>query len=276
MKISSCFYKIFHHNDNKRIIVLSDIHYYNKRNLKKLNKILNIVKEKIPDYICIPGDMIDQRYIKDKEKLINWLKLLGSVAPVIISLGNHEFVHSKKDYYSYDKELFKEINSIHNVYFLDNESKKIGSINFIGLSLPGEYYYDHKEKNPDYLIDFVNSKIKLNRSEYTILLCHTPIQLLNKEIYCQLNLSDSVNLVVCGHTHGGITPNILKRPLKGRGIISPHKKIFQKNSYGKYEINNTKFIISSGITKSSHRNKLSFLDFLFAPEITIIDIEKRQ
>lgn len=275
MKVNKYFYKI-HHQYDERIVVLSDIHYYNKRNLKKLNKVLDRTKEINPNYICIPGDLIDERYIKNQEYLFNWLEKLGKIAPVFISLGNHEFIYSKKDYYSYDKELFKQISKISNVYFLDNESKQIGSLNFIGLSLPGEYYYDHNENNHQYLIDFINYKIKLKNNGYNILLCHTPIELLDRKLLKQINLSKSINLVVCGHTHGGITPHILKKYLKGRGILSPNKKMFPKKCYGKYEINNTHFIISSGVTKSSHHNKLPFLDFLFAPEITIIDIEKRK
>lgn len=274
MKISKFYYQIFH-NDNKRIVVLSDIHYYHKKNMKKLNRVLDDVKNCHPDYICIPGDMIDERHIKDEQIFLDWLVELKNICPVIISLGNHEFIKSKKDYFCYDYDFFDKISKIDNIYFLDNKSQKIGGINFTGITLPGEYYYDEEENNKEYLINYINKKIKVKSNSFNVLLCHSPIELIKKDVFTSLNMANKIDLVICGHMHGGITPNILKKYLKGRGLISPHRDIFVKHSYGEYNINNTKFVISSGITKSSYRNKFSLLDFLFAPEITIIDIIRK-
>ena len=71
--------------------------------------------------------------------------------------------------------------------------------------------------------------------------------------------------------HGGITPNFLKKILKGRGIISPRRKLFEKNCYGLNKINNTNFLISSGITVASHLNSFKFLDFFFSSEVSVIN-----
>ena len=82
-----------------------------------------------------------------------------------------------------------------------------------------------------------------------------------------------INLVLCGHTHGGLTPNFLQRYLKNRIFISPDKKkFFVNNGYGYLPLNNLDIIISSGITKLSHASKISNLDFLFKPEIVVIDL----
>lgn len=272
MKINKQYYKIIN-SINKRIIVLSDIHYYSKKDIKRLYEILKNVSILKPNYICIPGDLIDERFIHDEKLLLKWLKDLSKISLVIISIGNHEFIH-KKNYETYNKELFKKINKFDNIYVLDNKLKIIDNINFIGITLPGEYYYKYKEKNKIYLINFINNYLPFVNNNYTVLLCHTPIELINSKVYDKLNSRNKINLILSGHTHGAITPNILKNRLKGRGIINPHKKIFTKYNYGKYKLNNTDFIISSGVTKASHKNMFSFLNIFFSPEITVIDIKE--
>ncbi len=271
MKINRVYYQV-KGNVDKRIVLLSDIHYYSKKDNKKLNRILDNLNNIDYDYLCITGDLIDERNIHDEEYLITFLKKLAKKSKIIISLGNHEYINGK-DYSNYNKVLFNNINKIRNVSVLDNDILNIDNINFIGLTLPGEYYYKYNEHNDNYLIDYINKHIPFLKSGYNILLCHTPIRITKSKVFNKLNIANNIDLVLSGHTHGGITPSILKKVLKGRGLIGPQIGILVKHSYGKYTINKTNFIISSGITKSSHANKLSFLDFLFAPEITIIDIK---
>ena len=53
-----------------------------------------------------------------------------------------------------------------------------------------------------------------------------------------------INLVLCGHTHGGLTPNFLQRYLKNRIFISPDKKkFFVNNGYGYLPLNNLDIIM---------------------------------
>ena len=52
---------------NKKIVLLSDIHYYNKKDIKKLNKILKKIQSINPDYICISGDLIDEAKSMNEE-----------------------------------------------------------------------------------------------------------------------------------------------------------------------------------------------------------------
>ena len=72
---------------------------------------------------------------------------------------------------------------------------------------------------------------------------------------------------------GLITPEILKPILKTIGIISPLRQLFFKNAYGHVIHDKTNIIISSGVTKASHKNKFRKLDPFFAREITIIDVK---
>lgn len=251
------------------IVVLADVHYYSKRNIKKLNKVLNTVEKIKPNYICIPGDLMDSYYVKDEECVIDWIKRLSIISPVLISIGNHEFIAKKK---SYNLELFSKIQLINNCYVLDNKSISFENISFLGITIPGEYFEQKKDDN--YIISNLKN-INYNPNKYNIMLCHSPIDFYKEKIFNNLEFTKSCDLLICGHMHGGITPNILKPLLKGRGFIRPDGKLFANMCYGLYDNLGTKCIISSGVTKSSHTNKFEYLDFLFSPEVTVIKLRPK-
>lgn len=255
---------------NKKIVVISDVHYYNKKNINKLNKVLKKIENIKPDYICIPGDLIDEAKIYDKELLIEWLKKLGTICKVIISIGNHELFLTKKHISTFNTGLIEQIKSIDNIKYLDNEIYSECGINFIGITLPLEYYYKRKEDS-NYFINFFNQKFNKIDNKYNILLCHSPICIGTKEVLNRIKIGNKLNIVLSGHMHGGVTPNFLKKILKGKGIISPRRKLFENNCYGLNKINNTYYVISSGITTISHINNFRIFDKLFSSEISVIN-----
>lgn len=253
-------------NIKTNIVLISDIHYYSKNDIKHLNKILDNIKSINPKYICITGDFIDEHNIKDEECFIDWLNKLSNISKVIISIGNHEFYKNKKEgIFKLDKVLLNKIKKINNLYLLDNTSIILDNINFIGITLPIEYYMNEINKNIDFTKYFKN--IKTNNNYYNVLLCHSPINICDEKIINLLN----VDLILCGHTHGGVTPKILRPIFKNNGLISPNRKLFPKNVYGKLKIKNTYIIITSGITIISHINKYRILKKLFASEIVNIN-----
>ncbi len=245
-------------NIDANIVLISDIHYINKNDIKHLNKVLDNIKKINPNYICIPGDIINNTYINDEDILVNWFKDLSKISPVIISIGNHELcISKKKRLFGFNKDLYNKISSIKNIYVLDNDNIVIDNINFIGLSFPAEYYYKYKEEVFDskYL-----KNIKINKKYYNILLCHSPINIINHKI--------DVDLILCGHTHGGIVPHIFSGIIKHGGFISPCKSFFPKNVYG--HIHN--IIITSGI--SVLPKNLGILTNLIRSEVVNIKIER--
>lgn len=257
---------------NKTIVLISDIHYYSRKDLNKLENIYNKINELKPNYICIAGDFIDEANILDEDLFVFFLKKLAKICKVVITLGNHDITVKDKDKgYVYNDKLFTKIRSIRNLYLLDNETKVIDDICFIGLNLGFKYYYDNDngENSKDFLEAYHLLK-KINNKKYNVLLCHSPLVITEDNVIKALK---DINLVLCGHTHGGLTPNFLQRYLKNRIFISPDKKkFFVNNGYGYLPLNNLDIIISSGITKLSHASKISNLDFLFKPEIVVIDL----
>ncbi len=251
-------------NLNATIVLISDIHYYSKEDIKALNKITKRIKKLNPDYICIPGDLVDESIVKDFEYLLNWLKELAKTSKVLISLGNHEFYKDKKNHvYSLNNSMIDKIKKIENLYLLDNTNKLFDNINFIGITLPLEFYFSNQKND---LIPYLNKLKKYNKC-YNVLLCHSPIDICDKK-----NLQESnIDLVLCGHMHGGVTPRILRIFLGNRGLISPKLKLLPKNAYGHLKFFKTDIVITSGITVIS-KNKI--LKKLFSKEIVKIKINK--
>jgi len=83
---------------NTNIVLISDIHYYNKKDLIHLNKVLDNIKKIKPDFICIPGDLTDESNVYDEKYLVEWLNKLANISKVILTLGNHElYINRQKN-----------------------------------------------------------------------------------------------------------------------------------------------------------------------------------
>ena len=257
---------------DKKIVLISDIHYYSRRDLKKLESIYNKIKTLSPNYICVAGDFIDEAKVLEEDLFVFFLKKLSKIGKVIISLGNHDItIRGKEKKYFYNDELFNKIKRIRNVCLLDNETKAVDDICFIGINLGFSHYYENNENFLDFINVFKNIK-KVNHNKYNVLMCHSPLSVTRNEVI--KNLKD-IDLVLCGHTHGGMTPTIFQKYLKNRVFVSPDKKrFFLNDAYGHILKDNINIIVSSGVTKLSHASKIDNLDFLFKPEIVLIELKK--
>ena len=81
---------------NKKIVLLSDIHYDNKNDIKNLYRILKRIQEIKPNYICITGDTLNSYHVEDFDLLLKWLSDIAKISKVIMILGNHEYYFDKK------------------------------------------------------------------------------------------------------------------------------------------------------------------------------------
>lgn len=256
------------------ITLISDIHYYDKKDTIKLKKIVKKIKDLKPDYICIPGDLIDEVNIKDTDFLYEFLNDLSKINKVIISIGNHDISIRKNNSYSNNKDIINKIKSMNNVILLDNEVYKENNICFIGITNSIDYYYKYGESYKVFIDEINKVKLNINKYDYNILLCHSPISIINKNIVNDYEYLKKIDLILCGHMHSGLTPRFLRKKLNHIGLVSPHRKIFMKDSYGHISRNNIDYIISAGITKASHYNPIHFMDNLFSREIDNIKINK--
>ena len=241
------YYQIYN-GYNKKIALFADIHYSKNYQLKNLKKIIENVKNNNPDYICIPGDIIDDANIIYDKKInyfIDFIKELSYISKVILSYGNHDELIIKKQQYKNTTSFFKKINEIENVYFLDNENIVIDDINFIGYHKHHSLFKKHE--NMDMKNDLENIKNKFVKNKYNILLSHSPINILNYNL--------NANLILSGHMHNGLVLPIFKKG--NNGIVGPYSSFFPKKCRGIIKEKNTTLIITGGVKKIS--NSSSFI-----------------
>lgn len=265
------------------IVHISDIHFSKKVKTNSLTKLNNYISKLKPDYIMITGDTIDiPEIIKDKNKikeLLTFLSNLGMNAKVLISIGNHDIICEE------DRHFFNKLNDFYNIYVLDNTSYHDEFIYATGITLPSAYYYNvSSDESLEVLIshlDSIKDKLaKIPKNIPRIALIHSPIKLVEKSALERLRNFD---LILCGHTHNGMVPDILKFLFKeNSGIISPRNKLFPKIAKGKIEkeFNNHKItiIINGAITKLSQRSGKIFsnLNFVYNKSVNKIIIRKKR
>lgn len=266
--------------NGKRILVISDIHYSCDKDNKKLEKLLNVIKKYNADYICIPGDIIDNNDIEDKTYIINWLKRLAKEAIVMLSLGNHDLrIKDELGEYSnfVDEKFIDEINNIENLYLLNNNSKTYKDIYFYGYTQSFDYYYKDKNEDPVIMDKELDEYLVCKNipNKFRALLMHSPVCMNFSNIKDKLNCYD---LILCGHMHNGVVPPILDDIFKGnRGIIAPNKKLFPKNARGVVKDKNL-LVISSGVTKIPRgaNRVLRLFNIFFPIGINVIDFSNEE
>ena len=256
------------------------MHYYEKFKQDKLNAILNLIINENPDYIVITGDLIHDSYNTGDLKILKeFLTRLKEIAPVIMSLGNHDLLGIKQGKYipHINEEYFNMLYGIHGLHILDNKRKTFNQITFTGITMPTEYYQEGEENYTalsEHLQKIEIAKTPVENELYNITLFHSPITILERpEISDELFNTD---LLLSGHMHGGLTPRILESTelFKIRGIIGPttlkQRCIYPNYSRGHIKVNQTDAIISTGLSKLN----LPFTDLIFPPSINDILIEQ--
>jgi len=212
------------------IALLSDLH---GKSFGEGNRIiLGKVREMSPDVICLCGDMFsDSAHPESRET--QWLEELGGIAPVYISVGNHDLFLRSRAWKTRLEELGCTI--------LDAQYRDL-TLNGLRIRLGGMY------ENP---IRIQTAAIPGNTSDaplfleafqdtdaYRILLCHRP------ETLTVSGASDrwGMDLILCGHTHGGL----VRLPFFG-GVVAPGQGLFPKYDYGLFPLgDHTRMIVTSG------------------------------
>ena len=250
-------YKKYTINNNKNINIkiahISDIHFSHDYKIKRLEMIKEKIKTINPDYICITGDLIDiydvihDTNFKDFEK---WLKEISKIAKTIISIGNHEYIKMTETGYTRIENIdwLKKIQD-NNIIVLNNEIYNDEKITFIGYNPNYDYYYKDKEKNPQTQNENIEKLIERINKNY-----------------------EKIDLVLSGHTHGGLIPSFIPGNF---GIVSPRRDLFPKKVRGRVKLENTNLIISSGIMKLSRKSKITYLNDIYGSNINEIDIQNK-
>lgn len=236
-------------NSQVRFVFISDLHCkeYGNKNSDLVAKI----KEQNPDFIAVGGDMVN-KYSADDHVMRELLPQLTEIAPTYCILGNHEL--ALKD----EIDFRNDIDST-DAKLLDNESVTL-NINGEKILLGGMSdfpYYEYNAPGFDTPERYFWDEFKENSKDcYSILLHHQP------EYLGSIMQDSNVDLVMCGHTHGGA----IQIPFVG-GVFAPNQGFFPKYDKGEFDLYNTKIIISAGLGDA-----YPVLRMNNCPEISVVEI----
>lgn len=213
---------------------------------KPYRAIVDRIKEACVDVIFCTGDII---YGHDDtvNNSFDMLKELRAIAPVFMSLGNHEGGAVKK------VRFFCKNNGItllENEY-IEFEGIKIGGITS-GLIVNDESVQEHHlGMTPPPNLEWLKSFAALNG--YKLLLNHHP------EYYPDYIKELDIDLTLSGHAHGG------QIRIFGQGMIAPGQGFFPKYTSGMYD---GRLIVSRGLANNAppiprlfNSTELIFIEF---------------
>lgn len=291
-KIHETSYKIFNEkvNGNFKVVIISDLHFSYKIDNNYLYKLYCYLKYINPDYILIPGDLIDSINMiedsKEKERLLRWIQKL-SFTKVIISLASHDFCKknlsensTSKWEYCYDEKLFEDINNIKNTLVLDNDSFSDNNLYVVGLTQPWEYYNpsepkdtscECKEELVNLLNTFRNDLIhNLPNDKVNLSMIHSPVYLKDDDIE---EILKEFDYYISGHMHNGCVPPILYELWKSsRGLITPDKHFFRKNERNTFLTKDDKLIVCGPLTMFQEcTGIIQKFNFLYPTYTTLLD-----
>lgn len=233
--------KAFH---GYKILHISDLQ--NKMFGKNQEKLLYKAECTAPDIIVITGDLID-RNRTDLDAAMDAIRGLVKLAPVYYVSGNHE--HQSGRYDDLVELLVAE-----GVTVLDNGKSVIrrndDTMTIMGLA--------DKSVNPQYKT-MLHMMCKEQEHDFLFLLSHRP------EIFTTY-AKYPIDLVCCGHAHGGQ----IRLPFIG-GLFAPHQGFFPKYTAGMHTQNHTTMAISRGLGNSTFPFRIGN-----RPELVVITLYHKE
>lgn len=208
--------------DGFRVVQLSDLH---EREFGKCNaRLVAAVAAENPDLIALTGDFIDDA--EDMDVTLTLATQLTRLAPVYFISGNHDWATGAM-------ETLRTSLENAGVTVLDNRWELLerggDTIALCGIEDPNGYA-DSAE--PDAVVRAVHAAYG---DCYTLMLAHRNNWL---EAYPTL----AVNLILCGHGHGGI----VRLPGLG-GLFGSNETLFPEYSAGLYQSPTYQMLVSRGL-----------------------------
>ena len=228
--------------DGFTIVQLSDVHgaEFGEGNSILLRK----VEAARPDIIAVTGDLIDENI--DMDVIDSLFAGLTEIAPVYFVSGNHEWGGG-------DMDALKTLMTKHSVTYLRNEYVLIDvggqKIVLAGVEDPNGW---KDMPTPEEVAEQISRE---QGDKFTVLLGHRNYWV---EKYPDL----PVDLILCGHAHGGI----VRLPFLG-GVLGTGRELFPEYVSGEYDGGRYKMIVSRGIGSS-----VAIPRFLNNPEIVAVTL----
>lgn len=207
--------------ENKSIVFFSDLHWNIKiKNIK--NQIIQAVNKLNPEFLICGGDLIT--YMSYADDALNAISNFYGKSAKFAVLGNWE--RRRRTWFSPEKWKDEYLKAGYRLLYNKTFHLNSEKISFHGLD-------DLKTGSPEWNFDF-------KENYYNILIAHNPDTAVDERFSGKLAKMD---LVLCGHTHGGQ----IRIPFLG--ALKTSSKYWKKFEYGKYLNSNsaTLLSVSSGI-----------------------------
>lgn len=231
--------------DGFRIVQLSDLHgsRFGEGNARLIEK----VRAEEPELIALTGDFLDEgkteRELPELEALV---RELAAIAPVYFVSGNHDWASGEA------YTLFETLEAAGAVC-LRNEYLRLerggDSIVLAGVDDPNG---PAEMAEPD---EFVAQLRKEAPEDFVLLLAH-------RAYWAEKYPGLDVDLILCGHTHGGV----VRLPFVG-GLAASNMGLFPEYDAGLFELPGYTLFISRGLG-----NSVPLPRFLNTPELVSITL----
>lgn len=235
--------------DGYRIAHVSDLH--NAEMGENNEDLLNMLTEAKPDIIAITGDLIDSRNT-NVDIALQFAGEATKIAPCCYVTGNHEARVSEYD------DLKNGLIEL-GITVLEDERTDLErdgkTITLIGVNDPS-FTSDYLFGDTESVMEEHLQKLTNENEGFTLLLSHRP------ELF-ETYVNNNVDIVLCGHAHGGQ----FRLPFLG-GLAAPNQGFFPKYDAGSYTEGNTNMIVSRGIG-----NSIFPFRFNNRPEVILIELQ---
>jgi len=260
-----------------RVVHLSDLHgsSYGKDNIKLKTRVAALK----PDIIICTGDMTDSPS-DDVESIVSLGEAFSSIAPSYYIYGNNEvegvfgFTLNEKNLdekFGFNESSRDESALLNMEDAFESRLEESGfrvlknEIDTIRVKTMNVDIYGVLTSNPSsfwsYSGNAFNSYINENKDNLKITAVHEPF------IFEEFQPEFWGDLMICGHTHGGV----IRIPLFGPFYTHEGGILPERNGdfvYGRYDTAGSPLIVSSGLENSN------VLRINNQPELVVIDINK--
>ena len=245
-----------------RIALVTDLHSCDYGDGQR--DLLDVLDAQAPDLVLLGGDIFDDELPDDNT--LAFLQGIGGRYPSYYVTGNHEY-RSGKDGFARKMAALEKWGIVRLSGEMATVNIKGSRLNICGVDDAYAWrhespYLEHPEGSFEAQIAKGGALPK--NGAYTILLIHRPEYL---DVYSQYDF----NLVLSGHTHGGMwrIPGVLNG-LYANSFYehSPNHGLFPALAGGQYEQNGTTMIVSRGLARESTRVPRIYN----RPELVIIDL----
>lgn len=238
-----------------RFILLSDLH--GKSFGRENSRLIAKIQEQSPDAIFLDGDMIDSRAdSSDVQELLRLIERLCEIAPVYFAPGNHEL-----EYMQADVSLLTQVTEAGAVVVNDSyvDVTIAGQPLRIGGTMGHAFYFGRSEEEFSSSPEYQFLKAFEDTDMPKICLAHMPDTFIFNGAYNLWN----VDLVLSGHTHGGL----IRLPFIG-GLYAPMQGWFPEYDRGYFRLGeHMQMVISAGLSGHGIIPRINN-----PPEIVVIDL----